>query len=134
MLVNLKIFHITANAGDPRNYYHRYQVVETAKQLDYFADLRSYHSWIQLVINSGNSTIILISFHGLGREYRGLLACSACSYHRDNSEENEQNISEIEALSSTPFQFSYADDENALTDRFRKWLDDVIVAANGSAE
>jgi len=127
-LVNdAQVFRIAAPSSDPRSYYHRYQVVETAKQLGYFANLRSYHSWIQLVINVETSTILLISFHVLGHEYRGLLLCSACAYHRDETEEGERNISDIQALTDSPFQFSYADEESNLTERFKQWLEDVIV-------
>lgn len=127
-LVNdAQVFRIAASSSDPRSYYHRYQVVETAKQLGYFANLRSYHSWIQLVINVETSTILLISFHVLGHEYRGLLLCSACAYHRDETEEGERNISDIQALTDSPFQFSYADEESNLTERFKQWLEDVIV-------
>jgi hypothetical protein len=120
-------FIISAPAGDTRSYYHRYQIVETAKKLGYFANTRNYHTWIQLVINIGISTTILLSFHVLGHEYRGLLVCSACAYHRDNAEDGERNISDIQALTDSPFQFSYADEEGNLTERFKQWLEDVIV-------
>ncbi|MEQ9234815.1 Fic family protein [Coleofasciculus sp. E2-BRE-01] len=123
-----EVFTVTASAGDNRSYYHRYQVVETAKQLGYFANLRNYHTWIQLVINVETSMTILLSFHVLGHEYRGLLVCSACAYYRDNTEEGEWNISEIQALTDSPFQFSYADDEGGnLIERFKQWLEDVIL-------
>ncbi|MGM3309561.1 Fic family protein [Anabaena sp. WFMT] len=121
------VFIISAPAGDTRSYYHRYQIVETAKQLGYFANLRSYHAWIQLVINIGISTTILFSFHVLGHEYRGLLVCSACAYHRDNTEDGERNISDIQTLTDSPFQFSYADEDDNLTERFKLWLEDVIL-------
>ncbi|MEH2327755.1 Fic family protein [Nostoc sp.] len=120
-------FIISAPAGDTRSYYHRYQIVETAKKLGYFANTRNYHIWIQLVINIGISTTILLSFHVLGHEYRGLLVCSACAYHRDNAEDGERNISDIQALTDSPFQFSYADEEGNLTERFKQWLENVIV-------
>ncbi|WP_225931429.1 Fic family protein [Leptolyngbya sp. 7M] len=128
-----QIFTIYAPAGDPRSYYHRYQVVETAKQLGYFANLRNYHTWIQLVINVETSTTLLLSFHVLGHEYRGLLVCTACAYHRDrdDSEEGERNInsiiSDVQALTDSPFQFSYADEEENLVGRFKQWLEDVIL-------
>ncbi len=127
LISNADVFKVSAPSGDDKYYYHRYQVVETAKQLEYFANLRPYHSWIQLVIDVESSTTILLSFHVLGHEYRGLLVCSACAYHRDNAEEGERNISDIQALTDSPFQFSYADEESNLTERFKQWLEDVIV-------
>lgn len=125
---NAEVFIVTAPAGDDRSYYHRYQVVETAKQLRYFANLRNYHTWIQLVINVETSTTFLFSFHVLGHEYQGLLVCTACAYHRDDSEEGERNISDIQALTDSPFQFSYADEQQNLVERFQQWLEDVIMA------
>ena len=122
-----QVFTISARAGDPRSYYHRYQIVETAKQLGYFANLRNYHTWIQLVINVETSTTLLLSFHALGHEYRGLLVCTACAYHRDDAEEGERNISDIQTLADSPFQFSYADEEENLVERFKQWLEDIIL-------
>ncbi|MGC1305946.1 MAG: Fic family protein [Phormidesmis sp.] len=122
-----EVFMISAPVGDPRSYYHRYQVVETAKQLDYFANLRNYHAWIQLVINVETSTTLLISFHVFGHEYRGLLVCNACAYHRDDSEEGERNISDIQSLTDSPFQFSYADEKENLVERYKQWLEEVIL-------
>ncbi|WP_414563133.1 MULTISPECIES: Fic family protein [unclassified Anabaena] len=124
-----QIFTRISPASDTKSYYHRFQVVETAKQLGYFANLRPYHSWIQLVIDIDveSTTTILLSFHVLGHEYRGLLACSACAYHRDNTEEGERNISDIQSLTDSLFQFSYADEESSLNERFKQWLEDVIV-------
>ncbi|MDY6938659.1 MAG: Fic family protein [Cyanobacteriota bacterium] len=121
------VFPVQTPEDGSKSYYHRYQVIETAKQLGYFANLRLYHDWMQLVIDSRSSTIILLSFHVLGHEYRGLLACSACAYHRDNIEEGERNINDIQSLSDSPFQFSYADEENNLVERFKTWLEDVLV-------
>lgn len=124
---NSDAFTVTSLADDSRSHYHRYQIVEAAKQLKYFANLRNYHSLIQLVINVETSIIILLSFHVLGREYRGLLVCYACAYHKNNTEENEYNISENQVLTDTLFQFSYADEENNLRERFGKWLEEVVV-------
>jgi len=122
-----QIFVVAAPAGDSRSYYHRYQIIATAKQLEYFANLRNYHTWIQLVIDVETSTTILLSFHALGHEYRGLLVCTACAYHRDNAEEGDRNISDIQPLIDSPFQFSYADTEEMLVRRFQPWLEDVIL-------
>lgn len=122
-----QVFLVPSPPDSSKAHYHRYQVVETAKQLDYFANLRPYHKWIQLVIDVETATTILLSFHVLGHEYRGLLVCSACAYHRDNTEEGERNINDIQSLTDSVFQFSYADEENLLTERFKQWLEDALV-------
>ena len=124
---NYEVFSVRSPRGHDKNHYHRFQVIETATQLRYFANLRNYHSWIQLVINVKASAIILLSFHALGPEYRGILVCSATAYHRDETEDGERNISDIHALSDSPFQFSYADDPGNLTERFDDWLENVVM-------
>ena len=126
ILTDAAVFTIAAPVGDSRYYYHRYQVVETAKQLGYFANLRNYHTWIQLVINIEASITVLLSFHVLGHEHRGLLICSACAYHRDHGEEGEPTISDLQPLTDSPFQFSYADEQENLVPRFHQWLENVI--------
>lgn len=122
-----QVFTNPAPEDGSRSHYYRYQVVETAKKLGYFANLRSFHRWIQLVIDIETPTTILFSFHSLGHEYRGLLVCTACAYQKNDSEEGEQNISDIQPLVDSPFQFSYADEEENLNKRFSQWLEDVIV-------
>ncbi|MEH2331976.1 Fic family protein [Nostoc sp.] len=123
-----QVFTVSASAGDERSYYHRYQIVETAKQQGYFANLQSYHSWVQLVIIVEKiPTVILLSFHVLGREYLGLLVCSVCAYHRDETEEGDRNISDIQPLTESPFQFSYADEEDNLVNRFNEWLEEATI-------
>ena len=127
LVSDAQIFTVEAPAGDIRSYYHRFQVTEAAKQTGYFANLRPYHSWIQLVINVESTTTILLSFHVLGHEYCGLLACSACAYHRNDTEKYVHNISDIQSLTDSVFQFSYADEENILKQRFEEWLENILV-------
>ncbi len=125
---DVPVFTISAPLDGSQDYYHRYEVVETAKQLDYFANIRSYHNWIKLILDVDSPTVILLSFHVLGHEYIGLLVCSACAYHKDDTDEGERTIiNDIQSLSDSPFQFSYADDKNNLTERFQQWLEDVLV-------
>lgn len=125
---NVEIFTVSAPAHDERFYYYRYQVIETANTLDYYANLNAYHSWLRLAINIERPTMILISFHGLGTEYHGLLACSASAYHRDQNEDNSSSINEIQSLTNDVFQFSYADQEENLVQRYKHWLENAIMA------
>ena len=128
LVSNIQTFTVKSSPDGSKAHYHRHQIVETAKQLDYFANLRPYHQWIQLVINLDSSpTIILLSFHVLGRKHIGLLACSACAYHRDGGDEGENRTNDIQSLADSLFQFSYADEEDKLVRRFQQWLEDAIV-------
>ena len=127
LLNEVAVFPVIAPDDGSKSHYHRYQLVETAKQLNYYANIRNYHNWLQLVIDGQFSTMILVSFHALGYEYRGILVVSACAYHRYESEGGERNIDDIQPLTDSPFQFSYADEEDSLKERFKQWLEEVIV-------
>ena len=72
-------------------------------------------------------TELLLSFHVLGREHLGLLVCSACAYRKDSTDEGEGSINDIQPLSESPFNFSYADEISNLQERFSKWLEEAIV-------
>ena len=128
LMADVPVFIIAASSDGAQSYYHRYEIVETAKQLDYFANIRAYHNWIKLIIDVGAPTVILISFHVPGHDYIGLLGCSACAYHKDNTDEGEGvMINDVQPLSDSLFQFSYADERNNLLERFQIWLEEVIV-------
>ncbi len=112
-----------ANAG-----YHRYQIVQCAKDLGYFADLRRYQSWSSLAIVLDQRTEILFSFHGIGREETGVLGCVAMVYSKEEKTENgEKNISDIHPLTDEPFEFSYVEDSSDVQQRFRIWLDRCVL-------
>lgn len=118
----------SAASQEAKGQQHRFQVTTTAKALNYFANLHAYHHWLILRIDVAVPTHILISFHGLGRDFNGILACNACAYHRDSEENGSSTIHELRPLSDSIFQFSYADEEESLKERFVVWLEDVVVA------
>ncbi len=128
-LMPLEVFVDLAAPMSGRSDYFKYQIIETAKGFGYYANFREYRSWVRLVIKIGDSqTELLVSFHALGREYKGVVACSACAYHKALSdEERGSHAQHLQALSDAPFQLSYADREDKLKQRFAAWLSEVIV-------
>ncbi len=111
------------NAG-----YHRYQIVQCAKELGYFADLRRHQAWSSLAIVLDQRTEILFSFHGIGREETGVLGCAAMVFSKEeNAESGEKNISDIHSLTDEPFEFSYLEDSADVQQRFRPWLDRCVL-------
>ena len=112
-----------------RRGYYRYQVIDTAKQLDYFANMRDYHSWARLVIDTeqGRSEILL-SFHGVNREYRGLIGASACFFRRQNGDVAEPQITELQPVCDEMFQINYSEDPKSVLRRFRPWLNQSVLS------
>ncbi len=104
-------------------YYYRYQVINTAKQLQYYANLSVESSWVRLILRSGAvRTDVLVSFHGVGRSVRGIMGASACAFWS-----LEGKIHDIEPL-STLFEITHTEKHDYLTDRYERWLDGVIDA------
>ncbi len=114
-------------ADGPRGHYFRSQIIETAKQLGYYANLTEYRAWTRLVMKTDSQAEILLSFHVAGGEYRGLIAVSACFFRRDETEEGERQIADVAPLSPDIFQINYLEPETTVEARFRDWLEDVLV-------
>jgi hypothetical protein len=126
---NPVVYARNASANDENSGHYRYQIIETAKALNYYANLTSYKSWVNLTIRINDAqTELLLSFHILGYEYRGILVCSACAYHKASSDEGDRSlVQDIQPLSQSPFQITYSDEINDLQERFRRWLENIII-------
>jgi len=122
-----KAWNDFANNDTAKDGYFHYQIIEAAKKYAYFANTRTYRSWVRLVIRTDFQTDILFSFHCLGPEFRGVMVCSALIYRRESAgEDSATQLSEVELLAEAPFQFNYNDHREVLLARFGKWLDSVI--------
>lgn len=113
-----------------RRSWHRYQIVETAggANLDYWANPREFHSWVRLglVTESGRSEILL-SLHALHREFRGLVGASMCLYRRQNGDDLEHRVIELEPVCGELFQFNYREAAASVERRFDGWLEESLL-------
>ncbi len=112
-----------------RRSWNRYQVVETARHFDYYANFRDRQSWVRLGFNteSGRSEILL-SFHAVGYDFRGVMAASMCFYRRPQSgEESEQLITGHRPVGHEPFQFNHKELAESAERRFRAWLAEALL-------
>lgn len=119
-----------SSGGDDtgEQHWHRHQVVETAKSLDYFANLRDYHAWVRLAFTtvSGRSEILL-SLHTAGQEARDLVAASMCFYRRRKARDIAQQITDLQSLSEDVFQIDGNESAEAALRRFGPWLADALI-------
>ena len=128
LLAHVTVFVDRARNHDERSHYFRQQVVAGAKTLEYFANLETYRAWARLVIHNENQSQILVAFHGIGHEFRGVLACCAVFFQRLQTDRNDRETSPANALARTVFQINYREDAASVEDRFRVWLEECIVA------
>jgi hypothetical protein len=115
--------------GD-RDHYFRWQIIQAAKKLDYFANpAPRYRAWARLVLTTDTQADILISFHGIGHEFRGVLVASMVFFRREETEDGEREIADLVVASDEPFQINYLEDLEQAKDRFVRWVDDGLVTA-----
>ncbi len=112
---------------ESRSHYFRQQIVSTARSLEYFAGLESYRSWVRLGITNADHSHILFSFHGIGRDFRGVLACSSMFFQRLQTEANTRETGPVKSLSESLFQVNYQEDPRSIQDRFETWMEECIV-------
>jgi fido (protein-threonine AMPylation protein) len=115
-----------ADFGSIRSDYFRYQIVRTANELEYFANLNDYRAWSRMVIITETQVEILFGFHGIGREFYGVLVCSGMAYTKRMTEDTKE-IADLRSLSREPFYFSYSEQLSEIHDRFNKWIDEALI-------
>jgi len=85
----------------------------------YTPDFEAYDMALQISLNIGRPDALIISFHGIGPRFRGLIGVVAYL-----------NIQGAEPMliEGGTFQINYAEDLASAETRFTAWLDRVIVA------
>ena len=109
-----------------RSHYFRSQIVASAKELKYFANTNAYRSWVRLVIRDGNQGTMLVAFHGLGHEFRGVLACSATWFRRVPVSDEEVETEGETPICKDVFQINYKESLQDAKVRFNDWLEASI--------
>lgn len=122
----VRVLH--ADSTSDKSYYYRYQIIEMAKHHTYYANLDVYKAWICLSLkNDDLTTKLLISFHMLGQEVRGVMIVSACIWRESPSENSTlPRIENLTPLSST-FEITLNEDDDSLNRRYENWLEEIIV-------
>lgn len=124
----IDVFSFEGADGSERQHWYRYQVIEVAKELDYYANLGSHHDWACLGIELEGRSEILISIHGIGDRFRGLLVATACFYRKDDAKERSSApITDFEPLVEEAFSFNYREALPEVRERFLKWVEPVLV-------
>jgi len=123
--VDYRAYTNSAGPTAQKSDYYRYQIAQCANQLEYFANLNDYRAWARLVIVTEIQVEVLFSFHGIGREFSGVLVCSGMAYTERKTEEAAE-ITDLKALCE-PFYFTYSEQLTQLNDRFNKWIDQAVV-------
>ena len=122
-----RFFADGAAEGSHRDHYYRYQIIQAAISLEYFANTTPYRAWVRLVLQNTNRTVMLVAFHGIGHDFRGVLACSASLFQRVETDDGEREIGPVELLSDSVFLINYKETIDEAEARFHGWLEGAIV-------
>lgn len=106
-----------------RSHWFQTQIVSAAKHLDYYANTNHYRSWLRLVMRDGNQANLLISFHCIGSQFQGVLACSATWFRRVPADDGGYETEGASALSDEVFQINYKEPLAELESRFQDWIE-----------
>ena len=67
----------SADPDDPKRTYHRLQIVSSAGEHGYFANIGEFSCWARLgLMTESGRAEILVALHALGQDYRGVIAAS----------------------------------------------------------
>ncbi|MEH2180891.1 hypothetical protein [Nostoc sp.] len=77
------------------NYWFYDQIIQTAKKLEYYANLEAYKSWIRLTIMTQDQFELVISFHSINYSFQGILVVSAFTLKRVANEEGGKDVSNL---------------------------------------
>ena len=116
---------------EKNSYWYQYEVVQSANELQSFANLAEDHYFVLGLTRVKNVRMtFLVSFHHVGRELSGIMEAIAISQLSFDERQDEARTNERFALCSTePFAFSHLSKAPALAAPFAQWLDAALAVA-----
>jgi Fic family protein len=125
-------YHARTNSAantSPQRHYFQMQIVETAKQFDYYANFEKHRSWVRITLTTDMEFDYVVSFHGYGPGDTGILAASAFTYVKAPREDGGTEPVRLHPASTDLFQFNYVEPYESTEKRFREWLESSIAIA-----
>ncbi len=124
---------VFVDIGDPaseRRRWHRAQALEAIHRFGYYAGFGDFSAWARLCINSESGRgEILLSFHSVGRDYRGVVGAVIVFFRRAESGEGERQSFDVTVIGDESFQVNYRESLDAVRMRFSRWLERGLVEA-----
>jgi hypothetical protein len=115
------------NDNEKRRAWFRWQILHAAERLNYFADLLDFACWVRLgVVTEKGRSEILLSLHGIGPGYTGLIGASLCFYRRDDNDEGDGQAKDFQVVTTAPFEIYFKDSFGSTTRLFNRWLDNGL--------
>ena len=127
--VNFRFFVVPEHSGGTRPNWYRWQTIEAARKLDYFANSRDYSAWVRVGLVTETQADIILTVTSIGREYRGLIGAALLFFRRAEVEDETHNLVDVATASEELFQINYREAEESVLGRFDHWFDRSMVLA-----
>jgi hypothetical protein len=115
------------NNGE-NDFVFKTQITAITKLQEYYADTGTYCSWVRLKMRETRQADLVIAFHSLGHKFSGVIAASSFILYRQKNEEGNTIEEGPYPLTNEPFQFTYIETENNVIERYKAWLDNVVLS------
>lgn len=124
---------VFVDIGEPaseRRNWHRAQALEAIHRFDYYAGFGDFSAWARLCITTeAGRGEILLSFHSVGRDYRGVVGAVIVFFRRAESGEGERQPFEVTVIGDESFQVNYREAVATVRLRFSRWFERGLVEA-----
>lgn len=120
--------NLARNASPQRHYFQK-QIVEAAKQFDYYANFEQYRAWVRMTLTTEQEFDYVVSFHGFGPGDTGVLVASAFTYVKAPREDGGTEPVHLHPAATDLFQFNYVEPYESTAKRFAEWLESSAAIA-----
>jgi Fic family protein len=112
----------SANDSSNQRHYFQRQIIDIARQCDYFANLEKFRTWVRITLATDQDFDYVVSFHGYGPGDTGVLVVSAFTYVKAPREEGGTEPVVLHPAATELFQFNFAESFETTEKRFAEWL------------
>jgi Fic family protein len=119
----------SANNLSPQRHYFQKQIVDAAKQFDYYANFEQHRSWVRITLTTDQEFDYVVSFHGYGPGDTGILVASAFTYVKAPREDGGTEPVNLHPAATDLFQFNYIEPYGSTEKRFAEWLESSTAIA-----
>ncbi|MBK1650115.1 Fic family protein [Rhabdochromatium marinum] len=116
------------NQSGRRHYFYN-QIVGVANTFNYYANLDRYRAWVRMAIHTEENFEYIISIHAYGHADNGIMAVSALSARRIETEEGGTEPVNVQPATTDIFQFNYAEELDSTKQRYEDWLESSLAIA-----
>jgi hypothetical protein len=119
----------SGGADHDNAHWYKFEVVQTAREADKFANFSENHYFMKGSIRAGRERLVfVVSFHHVGRELTGIMEATAFSKLEsyEDSDDRESVTENFFLCSVEPFVFTHQTRFQDIASAFDRWLDAAL--------